>query len=114
MLLQEGVDGLEHPFALFSCKMVPSEINYPVHDKEMLAILSLLKEWQNHLNNATFPLTIILYHKSLEYFKTPCRLNQHQSQWYHDLALYKYKIEYKRVQVNFIVDMLIHEPKKNL
>ena len=49
VLLQAGVDGVEHPVAFFSRKMLPAENNYPVHDKEMLAIVSALKEWQHYL-----------------------------------------------------------------
>ena len=44
VLLQTGIDGVEHPVAFFSRKMLPAETNYPVHDKEMLAIISALKE----------------------------------------------------------------------
>ena len=43
VLLQVGDDNLEHPVAFFSRKMLPAETNYPVHNKEMLAIISTLK-----------------------------------------------------------------------
>ena len=45
MLQQEGPDGVEHPVDFFTRKMLPAETNYPVHNKEMLAIVSALKEW---------------------------------------------------------------------
>ena len=88
VLLQEGPDGVEHPVAFFSRKMLPAETNYPVHNKEMLAIVSALKEWQHHLQNARHLVTICSDHKSLEYFKSPQRLNQRQSRWHYKLALY--------------------------
>ena len=49
VLLQVGDDNLERPVAFFYRKMLPAETNYPVHDKEMLAIISTLKEWLHNL-----------------------------------------------------------------
>ena len=110
VLLQAGSDGMEHPVAFFSRKMLPAETNYPVHDKEILAIASTLKEWQHHLQNARHLVTIRSDHKSLEYFKSPQRLNQRQSRWHYELALYKFVIEYKRGQLNVIADLLSRDP----
>ena len=45
VLLQLGGDELLHPVAYFSQKHLPSEKNYPVHDKELLSILKALKHW---------------------------------------------------------------------
>ena len=66
VLLQVGDDNLEHPVAFFSRKMLPAETNYPVHDKEMLAIISTLKEWPHYLMNSHYPVVIRLDHKLLE------------------------------------------------
>ena len=79
VLLQVGDDNLEHPVAFFSRKMLPAETNYPVHNKEMLAIISTLKEWPHYLMNACYPIVIRLDHKLLEYFKLPQRLSQRQA-----------------------------------
>ena len=43
VLLQVGDDNLEHPVAFFSRKILLSETNYPVHNKEMLALISTLE-----------------------------------------------------------------------
>ena len=96
VLLQVGDDNLEHPVAFFSRKMLPAETNYPVHNKEILAIISTLKEWPHYLMNAHYPVVIRSDHKSLEYFKLPQRLSQRQACWHHTLAHYQFKIEYKK------------------
>ena len=49
VLLQAGIDGVEHPVAFFYRKMLPAKTNYPVHDKGMLVIFSAVKKWQHHL-----------------------------------------------------------------
>jgi hypothetical protein len=44
VLSQRFEDGKLHPNAFFSRKMQPAEINYEMHDKEMLAIVAAFKE----------------------------------------------------------------------
>lgn len=93
VLLQE-FDGIEHPIAYFSYKMLPAEVNYPIYDKELLAIVAALAEWQHHLQNIHHPFLIRTDHKALEYFKSPKLLNQRQACWHYELNLYDFKIEY--------------------
>ena len=40
ILSQSDNDGILHPVALYSRKFIPPEINYPVYDKELSAIIS--------------------------------------------------------------------------
>jgi len=40
VLSQRHQDGDWHPIAFFSKTMVAAELNYPIYDKEMLAIIS--------------------------------------------------------------------------
>ena len=47
-----------HPIAFHSRKMDKAEINYEIHDKEMLAIVSAFKEWRRYLEGALFPITV--------------------------------------------------------
>jgi len=39
---QKGLDEEWHPVAYFSKTMAPTETNYPIYDKEMLAIVQSL------------------------------------------------------------------------
>jgi len=45
-----------------------AELNYPVHEKEMLAIIRALQKWQADL--VGLPFTIFTNHKTLENFDT--------------------------------------------
>ena len=49
VLLQVADDGREHPVAYFSRKLNPQQINYPVYDKELYAIVASLEHWRHHL-----------------------------------------------------------------
>ena len=58
------------PVAYFSRRLNSAEINYPIHDKEMLAIISCLQEWQAELKSVARPFKILTDHKNLNYFTT--------------------------------------------
>ncbi|MBW0504352.1 hypothetical protein O181_044067 [Austropuccinia psidii MF-1] len=48
-LLTQISDSGEHPKAFDSCKLVPAELNYEIHDKELLDIFWALKCWRAFL-----------------------------------------------------------------
>ena len=47
-----GVDGKLHPIAFYSRKFSAAEINYEIHDKELLAIVDSFQEWRHFLKGA--------------------------------------------------------------
>jgi len=46
-----------------------------VHDKEILAIIHALEEWQHFLEGTTHPVEIWTDHQNLQYFMTAKKLN---------------------------------------
>ncbi|GJP65712.1 hypothetical protein CLOP_g22576, partial [Closterium sp. NIES-67] len=64
VLMQDFGNGLQ-PIAYESRKMQSAERNYPVHDKEMLAIVHAFKIWRCYLTGAD--VTVRTDHKSLQY-----------------------------------------------
>jgi hypothetical protein len=50
--------------------MIPAELNYNIHDKELLAIVTALQHWRIYLEGAKHNITMILDHKNLTYFLT--------------------------------------------
>ena len=75
-LIQER-DGVRRPVGFFSQKLNKAEINYDIHDKEMLAVISCLKFWSPELK-ACSPFTIWTDHKNLEYFIVKRQLLERQ------------------------------------
>src|SRR5438552_9614491 len=49
VLYQRQSDGEWHPVAYYSKTMIDAELNYPIHDKEMLAIVSSFQHWHVYL-----------------------------------------------------------------
>ncbi|KAM4063812.1 reverse transcriptase (RNA-dependent DNA polymerase) [Hirsutella rhossiliensis] len=80
VLSQEGPDGRRHACAFFSKRLSPAEYNYPIHDKEMLAIMRCLDNWNAELRSCG-PFTILTDHRNLEYFATRQKLTERQSRW---------------------------------
>jgi len=58
--------------------MNPAEWNYGIPDKEALAIVKGLQNWQHWLKWMQLPVQILTDHKNLEYFTKPQILNQQQ------------------------------------
>ena len=48
--------------------MAPAELNYAVHDKEMLAIVRSFSEFRAELIGNPHQIYIIIDHKALKYF----------------------------------------------
>ncbi|XP_053574735.1 sodium- and chloride-dependent neutral and basic amino acid transporter B(0+)-like [Bombina bombina] len=59
-----------HPVAYFSRVLTPSELNYHVGEKELLAMKSSLENWRNLLEGTKEPIIIFTDHRNLEFLKT--------------------------------------------
>jgi hypothetical protein len=54
------------------------ELNYNIYNKELLAIITALKEWRVFLQETTEPFIIKMDYKNLTRFLTTKELNQRQ------------------------------------
>jgi hypothetical protein len=54
--------------AYYSKIIILVEINYPIYDKEMLAIIRALEAWRPELEGTPTYIRIISDYKALEYF----------------------------------------------
>lgn len=94
VLSQEGKDGRRHACAFYSRRLSPPEYNYPIHDKEMLAIIRCLDTWSAELRSCgTF--TVLTDHRNLEYFMTRRKLTERQSRWAAELSQFDFKLDYR-------------------
>ena len=66
-----------HLYAFFSKKNSPAECNYEIYDKEMLAIVWCLEEWDADLRSVK-EFEIRTDYKNLEYFMTAQKLIERQ------------------------------------
>lgn len=97
-VLSQRQDGQLHPIAFLSRKFSPPELNYEVHDKELLAIVEACKAWRAYLSHTQEPSKIFSDHFNLKYFFSSKTLNRRQARWQEALS-----------ELNFT---LIHRPGK--
>jgi hypothetical protein len=67
VLSQREDIGCLHSVAFMSASFSPTELNYDMHDKELLAIIRAFEHWRIFLEGAVHPVTVLTDHKNLEY-----------------------------------------------
>ncbi|CAI5461314.1 unnamed protein product [Closterium sp. Yama58-4] len=93
VLMQDHGNGLQ-PIAYLSKKLHGAELNYPIHDKEALAIVVAFKAWRYYLEGAKT--TVYTDHCSLKYLKSQPTLSRRQVWWVDFLEThFHYDIVYK-------------------
>jgi hypothetical protein len=105
VLSQYDDNGLLRPCAYFSKKNAPAECNYEIHDKELLAIIRCLQQWESELTSLSH-FTVITDHKNLRYFMTLRRLTERQMRWADILSRYNFSITYRPGEQNKRSDAL--------
>ena len=84
--------------------MIPAELNYEIHDKELLAIVTAFQEWQVYLEGSKYPVEVYTDHKNLLYFTTTKQLNRRQVRWSELLSAHNFKISYRKGNDNAKAD----------
>ena len=82
------------------------ERNYKIYDKEMLAILLVLGEWQQYLVGTSEDFEIWTDHQNLQYFQKPQKLNRRQARWMTELGEYHFKLLHKLGKTHIKPDIL--------
>ncbi|SPC63847.1 uncharacterized protein UHOD_11348 [Ustilago sp. UG-2017b] len=108
VLSQSFDQGTHHPIAFFSKKLDPAQLNYPIFDKEMFAIVAAFRHWHQYLEGAKFQVQVLTDHRSLEYFTTTKQLNRRQAPWSELLADFDFVIQYHPGAQAGLPDALTH------
>jgi len=95
ILSQRDEENRLHPVAFHSRKFAPAEINYEIHDKELLAIVDAFKHWRRYCEGAAHQVQVFSDHQNLEYFTTTKVLNRRQARWAQELAGINFRIYYR-------------------
>ena len=59
-----------HPVAFLSKTLNTAECNYPIGEKELLAIKCALENWQHLIEGSLHPIMIYTDHRNLQYLKS--------------------------------------------
>src|SRR5882724_4091322 len=74
-------NGELHPIEFHSQTFSALELNYDVHDKELLAIFEAFKQWRNYLKGSALLIDVVTDHRNLQYFSMTKILMRHQARW---------------------------------
>lgn len=94
------------PVAFDSMTFKNAELNYPVHKKELLTIIHVLKKWQ--VNLLGVPFFIYTDHKTLENLNVQKDLSCRQARWMELMSQFDTKIVYIKGEDNTVADALLH------
>ncbi|MBW0576891.1 hypothetical protein O181_116606 [Austropuccinia psidii MF-1] len=93
-VLSQVNDSGKHPIAFDSCKLLPAELNYEIHEKELLGIVWALKCWRAFLLSLSNPFEVLTDHSSLQYFMSSKVLTHCQACWAEFLSEFYFTITY--------------------
>jgi hypothetical protein len=109
-----GVGGERRPVAFFSHTLSPAEQKYPVHERELLAIVLALRTWRVHLYGSEFTVHCQTDHRPLHHFMTQCNLSARQVRWQTFLSEYNLQVAYIPGSANVFADGLSRRPDLRL
>ena len=108
-LLQHDDQGVERVIAYQSRALKAAEKNYPVHDKELLAMKYALVKFRVYLLGSK-PFVVYTDHASLRTATQSPHLSQRMARWLSFFAEYNFSVAYKPGRENVIADALSRRP----
>ena len=103
---QHDENGKLHLIAFFSKKLSSTQLNYPIYNKELLAIVEAFKEQRLYLSGTVKPVKVYTNYKNLRYFTTIKELSRRQIRQVEFLLEFNFEIYYKKGNENARTDAL--------
>ncbi|MBW0507449.1 hypothetical protein O181_047164 [Austropuccinia psidii MF-1] len=107
-VLSQSNDSGKNPIAFDSHKLLPDELSYEIHEKELLGIFWALKRWRAFLLSLSNLFEVLTDHSSLQYFISSKVLTCHQAHWAEFLSEFHFTITYCPGQLATLPDALSH------
>jgi hypothetical protein len=106
VLMQEG-----RPIAFESRQLKGKNQLKPIYEKEMLAILHVVKQWRPYLMGRHFK--VKTDHDSLKYFLEQRLSSEEQQKWVTKMLGYDFEIVYRKGKENVVADALSRKDEKD-
>lgn len=92
----------------WSRKLTLTERNYPVHERELLALIGVVKKFRYYLHGVQF--TSYVDHRSLEHLQRQPELSARQVRWVEFLQEFMPTVRYEKGSENTFADWLSRRP----
>lgn len=106
VLLQDDVQGVEHPVAYFSKKFLPYQLHYSTIEKEALALLLALQHFEVYVGSSSIPVLVFTDHNPLVFLSRMRNANQRIMRWSLIIQDFNLEIRYKKGKDNVLADAL--------
>ena len=96
-----------------SRKLNKHEVNYPVHEKELLALVESITKWRHYLHG--LPVIVYTDSSALKYLQTMAKPSPRQIRWLRRLQEFDLSIHHIPGKTNIVADILsrMHEGRKS-
>ncbi|RGP71820.1 pol poly [Fusarium longipes] len=102
-----------HPIAFYSHKLHGAELNYPIYDKEFLAIFNYFKEFRHYLIGSKHQIKVYTNHKNIIHFTTTQKLNRQQTRYAEYLYKFDFVIIHRKGSDNSKANAISRQPDLN-
>ncbi|GBG61131.1 hypothetical protein CBR_g19208 [Chara braunii] len=98
----------DYTVAFYSRQLLPAEINYTDDEREVLAVVYVVRHWRHYLHGA--PFTVCTDNSVVQAFLTKSKLTPRQARWWSDLSEFSFTTEHIKGETNRVADALSRRP----
>uniref|UniRef100_A0A803T247 Gypsy retrotransposon integrase-like protein 1 n=1 Tax=Anolis carolinensis TaxID=28377 RepID=A0A803T247_ANOCA len=111
VLLQKDGGGNLKPCGYLSKKFSDTEKNWPIWEREALAILKALECWRHFLEGSGTPFEVWTDHRNLQYLRSPRKLSAKQIRWAQYFSRFDFRLRFFQGKHNILADALSRMPQ---